>query len=271
MTVLTAAFNGCNVEDMGLRLADIQQWLSPVTSKYGTVQIVGQMGQTLSTQGVSYDSNPLTVSFWTPNTNSPTTARAVLGATLQALQGLLEIEVADMPGRVTYGVFESAIGDVDGGDVSSKLLYGGLILVGTIRRADPFWYTRSPVSIGGTTNQRIAIPFGTAPSLVRFQAVPPYTNPAFTVRNRSGIPLAQMRFTDIVAGTDIYLDANGLTQPNGLSQAIDRISSGVRTVNAGWALLNDADTFLRFDPLDGTTLEISSGSFTGLVWQAWIV
>lgn len=266
MSLLTLAVNGKPVEDYGLNLIDIQGHLSMVPVQYSTVPLQGAMGANLSAQGIAYGPRPWVVGVAVKQPTTLTAARTALGAWYLATQGMVEWETIDAPGKVFYGVMTSSVGDVDGAVASIKLSNPALVSVGAVTGPDPFWYDRSPIAIGGATNQRVVVPSGTAPSVVRLWVAGAYTTPTLTVRNRGGDPLCQMRFTDTTASSAYYLDLN-----MSLKQ-YDRYNAGVRSaLDNAWPYLNVADDGLVSDPLDGATVEVNNSSFEGLVWRAYQV
>ena len=265
MTLATIGINGVPVESYGLVAIDWQEWASAPTVKYGTTQLIGRMGPTPTVAGIAYTPKPLILAVQTADVDLATD-RTQLGAWTLALQGQLEIESADMPGRVCYGLFEQGRTTQFGG-VPLTLLSAQLQMVGAITCYSPFWYDRSPSTFGGAAAARILLPVGTAPTTLRVWLCGPYTNPTLTLRDRTGTAIATMRFTDTAADNTIYLDL-----VCDLPRHIDRYVSGVCAArNNGYALMDPADTFFTVDPLDGCTLETDSGSLAGIGWRVWQV
>ncbi len=266
MSLQSLAANGKPIEDYGLNLIDIQGHLSMVPVQYGTAPLLNLMGSKLSAQGVSYGPRPWVVSVAVRQPTTLVAARTALGAWYLATQGMVEWETIDAPGKISYGVMTSSVGDVDGAIASLKLSNPALVSVGVVTGPDPFWYDRSPTAIGGGTNQRVVVPCGTAPSVLRLWVAGAYTTPILTVRDRAGNVLAQMRFTDTTASSAFYLDLN-----MGLKQ-YDRYNAGARAaLDNAWQYLNAADDGFVIDPLDGATIEVNSSSFEGLCWRAYQV
>jgi hypothetical protein len=261
MTLKTISSNGMAVEDYGIVPIAYDQWLSAPAVQYGSAANVGEMGFRVSTRGIQYSPRRIGLGVLTTNT-SMAGGRTDLEAWYLAAQGELEIESIDCPGRVCYGFFESATGDIDG----VKLVAPGITSIGSIVCYNPFWYDRSPIAFGGAAGARIVIPVGSAPSRIKLGLAGPYTNPTWTLRNRSAIVLATMPVTDTAASATTYLEFDFI------NQNIDRYVNSVRSsLNNGYPLLDPDSTFFTADPLDGSTLECSSGSWEGLAWRAHLV
>jgi len=265
MTLQTIAVNGVPIESYGLTPLNYEEWLSAPSVKYGTIAPIGRMGVTPTIAGISYTPKPLVLGAMTAGVDLPTD-RASVGNWLLALQGRLEIESVDMPGRVITGQFEQGQTVPFG----ITLLSPQLQIKGTITCHDPFWVDRSPGTFGGPSGSRYVVPVGTAPSILRYWLCGPYTTPTVTLRDRTGVAIATMRFSDTAADNTIVLDVVFKRLDN--AQRIDRYVSGVRSaVNNGYGYLNPADGFFTIDPLDAPTIEVDSGSLACIGWRGWQV
>lgn len=258
----TIAVNGLAVESYGMYPINYDEWISPPGVKYGTADVIGRMGLEPTVAGIAYTPKPLVLGALTPGV-ALTTDRTSLGAWALALQGQLEIESIDLPGRVCYGYFEQGKGT----SLGVQLATPNIQVVGTITCYTPFWFDRSPGTFGGASGSRYLISAGTAPTTIRVWICGPYTNPTLTLRDRTGRVIATMRFTDTAADNSTYLDIV-FSKPC----RIDRYVSGVRSsVNNGFGLKNSADAFFTIDPLDYSTIETNSGSLAGLSWRSWLL
>lgn len=259
MTLATVAINGRPLESYGLVAIALDEWLAPPQYRYGTAELVGRLGTVPLWRGGSW--TPRTLSLGVQTTASTlTTSRDALGQWYAALQGLLEVTVIDGSERSCYGVFEGATGSVHG----IKLLSPALQSVGRIVCHDPLYYDRSPQYSTASAGGRAVVPCGTAPGRVRFAVAGAASNPTFLVRDRAGTPLAQMRFELELDSTQwLVIDRSSSTLP------VAVYTAGVAA--PAFDALHPDDTFLTFDPTEGPTLEVSSGSLWVQSWRGWLV
>jgi hypothetical protein len=185
--------------------------------------------------------------------------RETLGAWHYALQGLLEIETVDAPGKVCYGLFEGAADDTFG----IKLLSGQVESIGQIVCRDPLWYDRSPIVTSGGAGVRVPVPFGTATGRNRFMLLPTSTAPVVTVRSRTGEVVGQMRFDqDSFALTSADVLQVDYDQP----MPIQKLTAGVGTDAFDALNPNDGEIVL----MEGDTMEVDEGGLVLTSWRGWL-
>jgi hypothetical protein len=250
------------LEAFGLVPINLEEWLSAPSVTYGTVVPAGRMGSIATVAGASYAPRPLMLGVRTNSATTDEEARAILDAWYLHCQGMLEICIQDDPSKVCYGLFEASAGGVEG----IKLLSPKLTTIGKITCHDPFWYRPAPTSFGAAAGTRVVVPVGSATSRLHLAIAGPYTDPILILRNRSGTEIDRMPFTDTAADSSIFLDLDFDRQQ------LDRYVAGVRSApNNAYELLDPEHSFFVVDPLDGATLEVTSGGLTGLAWEAFLV
>ncbi len=264
MTLNTAKLNGRWVEDYNVSCINLDKWLSAPATKYGSVQLLGRLGTEVSLDGVQHAPMPLMLGVQTNNTDF-VVSRTELGAFYSALQGLLEIELLDAPGKVRYGYFEMG----DGSAFGVPLLSPQLQCIGTITCYNPYWYDRTPTSFGAAAATRVLVPAGTAPTRMRLYICGAYTNPTLTLRDRAGNILAQLTFTVTAADNTYYLDLVFDGQQRA-DQFVNQVRASVSNASTFLGQTQSLGQFVA-DPLKGCTIETSAGSLSGLAWRAYLV
>ncbi len=263
MTLATVAANGLALEDLGIRVLNLDEFLSAPQVTFPSVSIIDRMGQDDSVRGVVYSPKMLQLGIKADG-GAIVTSRTMLGAWYMFAQGKLELEIVDAPGRVMYGILQKSTGSVFG--VTLDVSGTNYETAGEILCSTPFWFDRVPHSIGGTAGQRVVVPCGSAPGRIRVYLAGPYTTPTFTLRDRSGNILYTLPLTDTAADGTIYLDLDFH------NQYADRYVNSVRSaLNNAYGLFDPNHTFFGVDPLDGATLECSSGEWEALVWRGYLV
>lgn len=260
MPLTTVAINGVPIEDYGIGPIALEEWLAPPRPKYGEVSPVGRMGSIATVRGLTWEPRRLRLGVQTTNATATTLAagRLAVDAWHKALQGLLEVETIDAPGRVCYGVFEGGAVDTFGIKLLSPLLQS----VGEIVCRDPRYFDRSPVSVSAAAATRVAIPVGSAPGVVKIIVYGAATNPTVTLRDRNGATIAQMRFTVTLGATESLVIDPRATWP------VTKMTAGV--ASDAFSTLNILDTLLTVDPLDEPTVETSTGTIQAVTWRGYL-
>lgn len=255
MALTTVAVNGVTIEEMGLSALNLDEWLAPAKLRYGSVEPVGRIGTVATVRGSSWEPRELLLSVGTPDGETPAQARARIAAWYKALQGLLEIEVIDAPGRVCYGLFEGA----KAAPFGTKLAVSTVEVVGRIVCRNPLWYDRNPDLVSAAAGVRVPVPVGSAPGIVKAAIIGAATDPTLTIRRRTGEVLLQLPFTVTLGATEMLEIDERATWP------VTKWTAGVAS-DALATLATTATPVLPIDPTDGTTMEVDSGTLLVTTW-----
>lgn len=258
MTLTTVAVNGRTIEERGLSPLDLDQWFAPPEVKYSESPLLGRWGTYPSSRGAEYSPRVLTLVAGAKMTDTLVEARAKMDDWFADLQGELEIEVVDAPGKVCYGVFERGSSSVDG----IKLLSPLMKVVGQIVCRNPLWYDRSPTTVSAAAGTRVALPMGSAPGRVRLILIGS-TDPVITARRHTGEIIGTMEFTVTLGATELLV-----IDGDALNPTVTKYTAGVAS-NAIATLNSDSD-FLTFSPEDKVLLEVDSGSIMAIVWRGYL-
>ncbi len=262
MTLVTIAVNGVPIEDYGLEVFDLDEWFTPAQVRHGGTNLVGRVGEIASSRGARYESRSIQIGYRTTGSTFPATL-AQADAWHLASRGLLEIEFVDKPGRVVYGLYETAAGSLPG----LTFIEPRYDIVGTIVCRNPLFYDRLPRIVGpAIASERLAVPTGTASGLWRAVVTGAATQPTLTARTRSGASYGTLRMTRTASGTLSLLSTDYLTFEEGSS--ITKSTSGV--ITDAYDYLHLDDTFFGFDPADGPTLETNQGTLLMHTTRAYL-
>jgi hypothetical protein len=247
VTLLTVGIDGEPIETYSVEPTNLAGYLRPPRRRYASTTMVGRIGSRPSTRGSTYD--PAILDLGVRTTGSASTSlevgRELLNTFQSRMRGLLEIEVADKPGRVRYGLYEPG----DAGTFGITLVSPQLEAAGQIICHDPVWYTRVPVIIGAAANTKITVPVGTETGRLKFMLVGAVTEPVVTVEDRTGTTIATMRFDrDDFA----LLSTEVLVVDWEQALPVTKVTAGVAT--GAFDALNLDDTMIAIDPDDGATI-----------------
>lgn len=157
MSILS--INGRTLESLGLEISDQGAvWSAPQIDR-STSTMLGRVGVRTSTLAVS-PSRTLTLIL--PLPESPSARRGALDRILSHLDGLLEMEWSDAPGRVQYGRLERAETVARFASVAWTL--GHLSMPLQVVIDTPLWFEREASTIGLAADTPTPVPVGTMPS-----------------------------------------------------------------------------------------------------------
>lgn len=199
--------NGRDIAALGLRVADqgspwaiaqVARGLSPSVSRVG-VRPAAYSGGAASVLG-------LTLAL----PSSVAARRAALDTALAWMDGLLELEWTDAPGRVQYARLQA--GDVRARFESVAWIQGDLLLPLQLVRDVPLSYDIAAAVIAvGTTAK--AVPLGTAASPLRFGLPGAITTAVtLTYRNIAGTVLSELALGDPDTSASETLVVDGTTE-----------------------------------------------------------
>jgi hypothetical protein len=179
--------NGRDISTLGLRVADQgTPWAIPQAAR-GLAPSISRVG----VRPAAYSTGaPAVLNLSLALPADVSTRRGLLDTALSWLDGLLELEWADAPGRVQYARLQA--GDVRARFESVAWIQGELLLPLQLVRDVPLSFDKQAyvVAIGTTA---VALPLGTAASPLRFEFQGAITaDVTITYRNISGTVLAQL-------------------------------------------------------------------------------
>lgn len=260
---MSVTINGRSLAALVYGLNELDGHLAPRPVQRPTVALADSAG----VWGTSVSVTPRTITVGLDARAASFADRATLMDTIaRRLGGLLELETADMPGRVVRCV----LSDVSVSFYAPSLALTACAVTLAFTALDPARIDTEPL-VYGLSTARTTCPVGTTPSapvVWIFGASPAVVDPVVIVRAQSGTEVSRLTFSVSLAATDaLRIDTATQTIVRTVAGAEQTgISSGLATLSSGaFPLLSPEDGASDGTAAPTVELTSTSGTATGLI------
>jgi hypothetical protein len=267
MTINTLTLNSVPIENYGLYLNGLKDWLTIPKRNLKSVVLAMRDGSRVLSPASSTDARTIAASV-TFYPSSLLNRRDLLNAFMRATAGRIEIATVEDPTKVCYGELVGGATSFVGAAAFAVLPLKTDL---TFLCADPLWYDQTPQAIGiPTINTDITLPMGNASARMRrllVRVFGPVSSPLnLALKDGAGNTLAVNTIATVGALSasltgaeymDIDCDAFSIT----------KYSGGVATDIT--SLLGTSQDFFALDPQDSPTLAIDGGTAVAYYYRAF--
>lgn len=258
MTLTTIAFNGTDIESLGLVLVDETGLRDVVKRNRPTVTLPLVPGQRSLSVGSTLDPRRAPLRFDVKPT-SFTDRQSKLDALVAMFPDPVAVTRVDSPNRACMMRLEQMPISTPFKIYATLPIYGDLTLIGD----DPYYYDTTAVTQSITAGSAGTLSMGTAPLHKLLFSIAPCTNPVVILRDQSSNELARMTFTGTIpggktldvdctlgpTGHTVILNSGGVDHLDWLGQQDDfflpRLGQGVTSVTLECAQANLSLTYYR--------------------------
>ncbi len=250
MTISTVAFNGTNVEALGLDPVDLGGFLSIPKRTYQTVTIPGRPGVRALSTGSTVEPRVLAFKFRVSPTSfaDRTTKLDALAAYFNAP---VSVTTADSATRAVVGLLEEMPVTP-----AAFRIYTHTNIHADVRLVchDPLYYDTSAVATNIPAATPTAISVGTGPVRRIAITIAACTNPVLILKNQSAVEVQRMTLTGTIpGGSTLVVDCDAFTI----------IQQAAGTNRLSWLGATETFFHLRLDNgITGYTLECAQAALT---------
>lgn len=251
----TVYLNGEAIENYGVIVTGLTDWLDVPRTEYPVVEIPGAPGVRL-VGGIAPKSSPrqMTMTCYLNTAATLAERRSKLAALALACRGLIEWSTSEDTNRACYGVLEEGAGR---GIQEEALANPFALLTLRFTAHDPHWYQKVPTLLALPSGERVSLPLGSAPcrGVITINHGESGSGTVEAVlRDKTGTMLQTLTLTGVTLATDdsVVLDSINF-------EAWRYLAATNTWSNVTANLTTAGQDFFVFDPLDQPTLALSNG------------